>query len=164
MSYRLRSCLALALLAGCDDPDVAPAPGDPEYVRDPALDRDLVSAHGGASSHNEGQNCMECHQANGPGPGKFSVAGTVFGADGTPSADATVELWSAPGGQGELVIHVEADALGNFYTTETLDLSDAPAFPFVTSADGVGVNLMPFPTRSGACNVCHVGTNLVDLP
>lgn len=93
---RLIPLLAVALFAGCDEPDDTPAPGDPAFVRDPALDREVVSAHGGMSSHNEGQNCMECHQEHGPGTGRFSVAGTVFGADGTPSADATVELWTAP--------------------------------------------------------------------
>lgn len=159
-----RIILAISLLAACDDAVDAPAPGDPEFIRDPALDREVVSARGGTSSHLEGQNCMECHQERGPGPGRFSLAGTVFAADGTPSADAIVELWTAPGGQGELVHRVEADALGNFFTTATLDLRDAPAFPFVRAADGVGANLMPFPTRSGACNVCHAGGNPVDLP
>lgn len=163
---RLAPILILALSLGCDDPDDTPPPADPEFVRDPALDRELVSAHGGTTSHNGGMNCMECHQTHGPGPGLFSVAGTVVTADGSPSADATVELWTEPGGQGELVLLVEADALGNFFTTEELDLAITPAFPFVTAADGVGANLMPFPTRSGACNVCHAGSgsNPVDLP
>jgi hypothetical protein len=167
MTLRLIPILALALLAGCDDPDDdAPVPGDPEFVRDPALDREVVSAHGGMTSHESGKNCMECHQKLGPGPGLFSVAGTVVRLDGSPSADATVELWTAPGGTGDLVLRVEADALGNFFTTEALDLASAPAFPFVKSADGVNANLMPFPTSSGACNVCHAGTgsNPVDLP
>lgn len=164
-SLRLAPLLILALFAGCDDADDDAVPhGDPAYVRDPALDRELVSAHGGGSSHDEGSNCMECHQSRGPGPGRFSVAGTVFAADGAPSPDATVELWTAPGGQGELVLRVEADALGNFYTTEALDLASAPAFPFVVAAAGGGTNLMPFPTSSGACNVCHAGVNPVDLP
>lgn len=166
MTLRLLPFLALVLLAGCDDPEDTPAPGDPDFVRDPALDREVVSAHGGMTSHYEGQNCMECHQEYGPGPGRFSVAGTVVHADGSLSADATVELWTAPGGQGELVIRVEADASGNFFTTEELDLTNAPAFPFVKAAGGGGANLMPFPTLSGACNVCHAasGSNPVDLP
>lgn len=166
MMSRLILLLVLALLSACDDVDDAPAPGDPEFVRDPALDRALISARGGMTSHEEGENCMECHQEFGPGPGRFTVAGTVVGADGGPSPDAIVELWTAPGGQGELVIRVEADARGNFFTTEELELADAPAFPFVRAAEGDGANLMPFPTRSGACNVCHAGTgsNPVDLP
>lgn len=158
--------LPLALLLGCDPADDMPVPGDPDFERDPALDIELVSAHGGDASHYDGQNCMECHQSKGPGPGRFSVAGTVVKIDGGPSPDATIELWTMPGGQGELVLRVEADALGNFYTTEPLDLAAAPAFPFVRAADGVNANLMPFPTSSGACNVCHAagGSNPVDLP
>ena len=86
-------------------------------------------------------------------------------SDGSPSPDATVELWTMPGGQGDLVLRIEADALGNFYTTAPLDLAGAPAFPFVRSADGMSANLMPFPTSSGACNVCHAagGSNPVDV-
>lgn len=164
MAPRLAPLLALALLAACDEPEAEPAPGDPDYVRDPALDRELVSAHGGKTSHEAGANCMECHQEFGPGPGRFSVAGTVFAADGTPSPDAVVELWTGANGFGELVLRVEADALGNYFTTEELDLASAPAYPFVTAADGSRTNFMPFPTLSGACNVCHVGSNPVDLP
>lgn len=162
-----RLLLPLALIIGCDPADDdQPVPGDPDFERDPALDIDLVSAHGGDSSHESGRNCMECHQSRGPGPGLFSVAGTVVKHDGTPSADATVELWTMPGGTGELVIRVEADALGNFFTTAPLDLANSPAFPFVRAAGGMGLNLMPFPTSSGACNVCHAsgGSNPVDLP
>lgn len=160
-----RLLLPLALLLGCDPADDAPVPGDPDYVRDPALDIELISAHGGELSHESGNNCMECHQTKGPGPGLFTVAGTVvkIDGDGSPSPNATVELWTQPGGQGDLVIRIEADALGNFYTTEPIALASAPAFPFVRSADGVNANLMPFPTSSGACNVCHAGSNPVDV-
>lgn len=158
-----RLLLSVLLLAACDRDEPIP-PGDPEFVRDPALDVELVSAPGGTTSHNEGQNCMECHQAKGPAPGRFSVAGTVFDGDGTPSPDAVVELWTEPAGQGELLLRVEADALGNFYTTAAeLVLTERPAFPYVRAEDGVRANLMPFPTMSGACNVCHSGSNPVDL-
>lgn len=168
----LRTCLlalSLSLASGCDEGpegEVEVPIGDPDYPRDPALDVALTSRHGGDEGHRAGENCMACHQAHGPGPGRFSVAGTVYGADGAPSPDATVELWTEPAGQGELVLAVEADASGNFYTTAEIDLAEVPRFPFVRAADGVGANLMPFPTRSGACNVCHAGgsINPVDLP
>ena len=55
-----RILLAALLLAACDD-DAEPFTGDPDYVRDPALDVELVSARGDARSHNVGQNCMQCH-------------------------------------------------------------------------------------------------------
>lgn len=164
MAPRRISLLALALFVACDEPESDPLPGDPDFVRDPALDRELVSARGGTASHNAGSNCMECHQQFGPGPGRFTVAGTVLDPDGTPSPDAVVELWTGAGGNGELVLRLEADALGNFFTTEALDLTRAPAYPFVIAADGTRTNFMPFPTLSGACNLCHVGANPVDLP
>lgn len=164
MTTRLSTLLALALLAACDEQGDEIQPGDPDYVRDPALDRDVVSAHGGTSSHNEGANCMQCHQQFGPGPGRFAVAGTVRDPDGAPLPDAAVELWTAPNGQGELVLRVEADARGNFFTTEDVDLTAAPAFPFVIAPGGDATNFMPFPTSSGACNVCHAGAAPVHVP
>lgn len=153
--------VALAgVLAGCDrEPE--PFLGDEDYVRDPALDVALVSARGGASSHATGENCMRCHQPRGPGPGLFTAAGTLHGADGEPQADGALELRTGPNGSGDLVLRVEADGLGNFYTTEALPLPDMSLYPTVYSADGAGQAFMPFPTASAACNVCHVGAAVI---
>lgn len=161
-----RAALLLLTLAACDaDADAPDDPviGDPAFVRDPALDVDLQSRHGDAISHNLGQNCMHCHQAFGPGRGRFSLAGTLHGVDGEPHPDGTIELRSAPGGGGELVLRLEVDGLGNFYTTESLPLPDTPLFPTVLSASADAINGMPFPTRSGACNLCHAGGAIVRL-
>ena len=166
----MRALLLAALwLVACDsdsdsDSDAEPFIGDADYVRDPALDVALRSGHGDAISHNVGQNCMQCHQARGPGRGRFTVAGTLHDADGMPLADGTLELRSAPDGNGELVLSVEADGLGNFYSTDPLPLPDTPLFPTVYGPGGVGKNFMPFPTISGACNVCHVGSAVVSVP
>lgn len=154
---------ALVCALACDR-DAEPFVGADDYVRDPALDVALRSAHGEANSHNVGENCMQCHQERGPGPGRFSAAGTLHDADGAPLADGILELRSAPDGNGELVLRVEADGLGNFYTTDPLPLADMPLFPTVYGPDGVGKNFMPFPTLSGACNVCHVGSAAVRVP
>jgi len=162
----MRALLLAALcLVACDvDSDAEPFIGDPDYVRDPALDVELRSAHGDALSHNVGQNCMHCHQARGPGLGRFSVAGTLYGVDGTPMPDGTIELRSGPDGSGDLVLSVEADSLGNFYATDALPLPDMPLFPTVYGPGMVGKNFMPFPTRSAACNVCHAGGAVVRVP
>ena len=87
----------LAATAGClgDEEDAAPAPGDPAFVRSPALDVDNRSAHGQMRSHNAGQNCMHCHQARGPGLGRFTVGVTVLGPDGKPHANPVLELYGA---------------------------------------------------------------------
>lgn len=167
----MRALLLLPLLAlcviACDsdgDSDAEPFLGDDDYVRDPALDVELRSGHGDAISHNIGQNCMQCHQAHGPGRGRFSVAGTLHDDMGQPLPDGTLELRNAPDGGGELVLSVEADGLGNFYTTDLLPLADMPLFPTVYGPGGAGKNFMPFPTLSGACNVCHVGSAVIRVP
>jgi hypothetical protein len=174
MRSRVSSSITVAALVfeaalglACDDDhgdSEAPVIGDPEYPRDPALDVPLVSANGGQSSHNEGENCVQCHQSHGPGRGLFTVAGTVYEGEGEVSPDATVELWTGLGGTGELRLRIEADARGNFFTTESINFfGDDPLYPFVTAKDGDRVNFMPFPTDSGACNICHVGGLLIRL-
>ena len=156
--------LALAPLAcgGPDDPE--PFMGDDDYVRDPALDIELISARDDAISHAVGDNCMRCHQPSGPGPGLFTAAGTLHDDDGAPHPGGAIELRTGPSGTGELVARVEADSLGNFYTTEALPLPATALFPTVYSDDGLRTTFMPFPTTSAACNVCHVGGAVIRLP
>ncbi|MDI1477291.1 hypothetical protein [Polyangium sp. y55x31] len=160
----LAAVLALPL-AACgpadEGPDEGIAPGDPSFVRDPALDVENVSAHGEARSHNMGQNCMNCHQAHGPGRGRFTAAGTAHSPTGEPLAGGTVELRTAPNGQGDLVLAIQIDDNGNFFTTESLPFPDESLFPFVRAPGAGGTSFMPFPTLSGACNVCHVGAQRV---
>ena len=155
----------VSLTSACDDgADDAPILGDPDYVRDPSLDVPLISARGETLSHNMGQNCMSCHQAHGPGPGLFTAAGTIYGADQTPHTDGSIELRTGAAGTGDLVLRIAADSNGNFYTTEKLPLPDTSLFPAVYDRDGMLRNYMPFPTRSAACNVCHVGSLVVLVP
>ncbi len=154
--------LALALAASTsacldDDGDDAPIlPGDPQFVRDPALDVDNVSKHEQQRSHNQGQNCMHCHQAFGPGRGRFTVGVTVVGPDGKPHANPVLELYAARPGPGVLPDYVlEGDALGNVFSTQALPYPGRALFPVVRSRDGKLRNQMPFPSESGACNLCH---------
>lgn len=148
------------IVAGCgpadEDPEEEILPGDPRFVRDPALDVDNVSAAGEARSHNMGLNCMNCHQAHGPGKGRFTTAGTLFDATGKPLAGGTIELRTAPNGQGDLILDIAIDDNGNFFTTETLPFPDSALFPYIRGP-AQGTAFMPFPTLSGACNLCHVG-------
>lgn len=149
----------LALLASClDDEEEAREvqPGDPAFVRDPALDVELRSAHDDLRSHNAGLNCMSCHQAYGPGRGRFSVGATVLMPDGKVAANPVLELYKAPPATGAAPAYVlRGDLRGNIYSTEPLPLPDTPLFVVVRSQDGTLRNDMPFPTGSGACNVCH---------
>lgn len=174
----LAGLLGLAPLVACDPEDedptaeeeLEPQPGDPEFERDPALDVEVVSAHGNERSAGMVGNCMQCHQAHGPGRGRFTLAGTVVMPDGQPAVDPIVELrrpaFDEEGNelQGELVATIEGDRLGNFYTTADLPLPEESLVPWVYSNDRSLINHMPFGgTISGACNLCHVGGNPVDL-
>jgi len=151
-----------SIMVGCgpadEDPEDEILPGDPRFVRDPALDVENVSIAGEARSHNMGQNCMNCHQAHGPGKGQFTAAGTFYDpTTGKPLPGGSVELRSAPNGQGDLIFAIDVDNNGNFFTTSELPFPESALFPYLRGPGGQGTAFMPFPTLSGACNVCHVG-------
>ena len=165
-------CLPLLGPVGCGSADSesahehthTPQPGDPAFVRDPALNVENVSRAGEERSHNEGENCMHCHQPHGAGLGLFSLAGTLYGPDGRPYVGgAEVRVTTGPFGDGEVLTTVEVDDLGNFFTTAELPFPEQAVFPFATSLDGTLAVGMPFPTISGACNVCHAGAARVTL-
>ena len=155
------SGILAAALAGCGGadeslPEGEALPGDPRFVRDAALNIDNVSKAGEKRSHNMGLNCMNCHQDHGPGKGLFRVAGTVYGPDDAPFLlGGTVELRTMAAGGGDLVLSVQVDSLGNFFTTEKAPFPETDLHALVKSADGSLTNEMPFTISSGACNVCH---------
>ena len=161
-------CAALAALGcgssddhGASTPPAEVLPGDPNFVRDPALDVENVSSTGSTKSHHMGESCTTCHQAKGPGKGRFTLAGTLHDANGVRVTGGRVTLSAAPGGQA---LHtIEVDALGNFYTTRDVGLDKASLFVAVEAADGSKRAPMPFPTLSGACNHCHTGSRGVKL-
>jgi hypothetical protein len=176
MKCLLLLALSLTACSGSGDPAASdtntPAFGEAEFVRDPALDVENVSRHDGETSHLMGENCMTCHQAHGPGKGLFSIGGTLRNSDGTLHANGTVYVTRTdptrlPEGVAideleiEPVLTVEADRLGNFYSTEPLPLPDEPLFVIVERSDGAGRNFMPWPTLTAACNACHVGSNVL---
>lgn len=107
-------------------------------------------------SHNAGSNCIQCHQTYGPGPGLFTAAGTIYRPDGTPHANATLELRSVVDSSVVLTT-LEVDGNGNFYTTQDVPVPEESVFPVVISSNGTDTNQMPFPTLSASCNVCHYG-------
>jgi len=167
---RALGALAVTLaLAACGTAEEAlpttppvPLPGDPAFVRDPRLDVTLESVANSARSHNVGASCMACHQAHGPGRGRFTAAGTLHDADGKPVSGGVVRF-AVPGAGGPVKKELAVDALGNFYTTEDLGLDTGVLSVSVEAADGSGRKAMPWPTRSGACNHCHTGSAGVRL-
>lgn len=159
MKNRLLLGLLLSVATGACGDDTSnsathqdAAPGDPDFVRDTALNIENISTAGSHKSHNMGQNCMTCHQEHGPGKGIFTVAGTWWNEDGSAHAGGRVELRD-----GDLsVLSINVDEYGNFYTTEPVALPEKSLRPVLIENDNSEAP-MPFGTRSGACNICHVG-------
>lgn len=125
-------------------------------------DSELISTFGDNDSHRAGQNCQRCHRSGGSGDGVFTIAGTVFDGD-NPSVvkpDVIVRLFAAPDQSSALIVEIEVDAKGNFYTTAPIPygaglfavLVDGPASsPFMTA---------PVTASEGACNSCHDGNTV----
>lgn len=158
LSLLALTALAPACGAGDEPPPTPPAP----VQRSPELNVQLKSQRGG-TSHEAGKNCMACHGPNGLGPGLFTVAGTAYTNERLPNPNATLILSTQANGGGTIVLTLEADANGNFYTTGPVPLPDTLLYPKVKSAVSEAYNFMPFSTASGACNMCHVGNKPVFL-
>jgi hypothetical protein len=161
MSRTVSVPLLLALLSTACGSGEEPTPPTP-VERSPALNVQRKSQRGG-TSHEAGKNCMACHGPHGLGPGLFTVAGTALTSERKPNPNATLLLSTQPNGTGTVVLTLEADAQGNFYSTEPLPLPDTPLFPRVEGAEPLSFIAMPFPTNSGACNMCHVGRSAVAI-
>ena len=111
-------------------------------------------------SHKTGQDCMECHLKGGNGEGWFSVAGTVYDSlQTTISPNGLIKLFTTPGNPGDPVATIEVDALGNFFTTESIDLTNGLYVSVVSS--GGKTKPMITPVYNGSCNFCHEG-NVID--
>jgi len=112
-----------------------------------------ISSYGDNTSHNSGQNCINCHQQGGSGTFVFQIAGTVY--DSTLSntyANATVKLYTEANGAGTLKYTINGDALGNFYTTENIDFGSGL---FVAVHGNAATHYMSSIVNSGQCNSCH---------
>jgi cytochrome c5 len=146
--------LALALaLAGCG----AAMPAGDGGARDVAsaeVRAIALTSTADRSSHFAGTNCASCHSAEGTAPGFFTASGTVVRPDDTPLAGVTLEVRTAPGGGGTLLVSAVTDRSGNFYTTAPLPTQ--PTFVSLVPATGTR-RAMPFPTMSTQCNFCHLG-------
>jgi hypothetical protein len=153
-------------------------PGDPDFERDAALDVENISRHGELRSHTRSRNCLSCHQTEGPGRGVFTIAGSLVDEQQRPYRNGILRLFAAaraPGGGPvewggpveltDLVLEVELDENGNFFTTEALpDFFPAqPIYPQFFSeqgeplfkADGKSHAVMGSGATVGGCNFCH---------
>jgi len=162
-------CIAVAsLYAACSSPsdpcaDAKAAknlkesfvPGDQCFTRNKSLNVENIGKKDTEISHNTGQNCMQCHQPNGPGLGLFVVAGSVY-KDNKGLQGAKIKLFADPA-RKVVLSELVSDKLGNFYTTQKgkLDYPAKSVFVSVFSPDGKVEKKMRGPKPSGACNQCH---------
>lgn len=110
------------------------------------------------SSHNAGQNCMTCHKSGGSGDGVWTVAGTVYNADGAALSGATIKLFSDAVGTGTALATLTSDKSGNFHTSTAINFGTG-LYAKVTS--GTSTISMVTPLVTGACNSCHVEGNRI---
>jgi hypothetical protein len=104
---------------------------------------------------------MGCHQENGPGKGLFTIAGTIFGPElSTFNGGGTIRLFTDRPRTVE-VYQFPIDKLGNFYSTDKLDVPEQGLYVSVFNAAGVKIKDMGSPKISFACNVCHTGLSSV---
>ena len=105
------------------------------------------------TSHNIGQNCINCHTYGGKGEGCFNIAGSIYDSiTKSPLTYGNVKLYTQPNGKGTLKYKVNLDKSGNYYSTENIDVNGL--YPAVTGPDGKN-HYMSSPITSGACNSCH---------
>ena len=105
------------------------------------------------SSHNNGQNCIECHTYGGKGEGCFNVAGSMYNSiDKTPMKSGYINLHTEANGKGTLKAKINVDQSGNFYSSDIGDVSGL--FVSITGTKGE-VRFMSQPLTTGACTSCH---------
>ncbi len=115
----------------------------------------LVSNYNSHESEKMKDNCMDCHSPNGTAGGCFRVAGSAADSIQGDSAshNSVVKLYTQPLGAGELVVSMQVDRSGNFYTTSPVSFGSG-LYPAIVSGQGK-VRYMPNPTTVGSCNSCH---------
>jgi len=98
---------------------------------------------------------MDCHSPNGgASAGCFRVGGTAYDSIPGDSAvqNSVVKLYTQPNGGGELVVTLQVDQSGNFFTTSPVSFGNG-LYPAIISK--TGTRYMPTPAVSGACSSCH---------
>jgi len=110
-------------------------------------------------SHKTGKDCMECHIKGENGEGWFSVAGTVYDSlQTTNNPNGLIKLFTTPENPDDLVATIEVDALGNFFTTEPVNLGNG-LYVSVFNTDGKSKSMIT-PVYTGSCNSCHDGISI----
>lgn len=113
---------------------------------------------GKEESHNGGEDCMRCHHDNSNEASEkwWYVAGTVYDANGDPTKNAEIQLWTDTNGTGQLIYRLTPDKEGNFYTQRIIDFKGG-CYPYIK----YGSKAIWMPIKLGlndltkSCNNCH---------
>jgi hypothetical protein len=126
-----------------------------ESCNENGCSKSLVSSYNSHESSKMKDNCMDCHSPNGTAGGCLRVGGTAFDSIPGDSSvqNAQVKLYTEPDGGGELVVTLQVDQSGNFYTTSPVSFGSG-LYAAIVSGKG-NVRYMPSSTVTGACNSCH---------
>ncbi len=106
------------------------------------------SPHTGNTTHNAGQDCLNCHNGTGD-PDQFSFGGTVYDGNGNPVVGAEVRMIDANG----TATSVYTGPNGTFYKTGTGFA--APAHIGVRNASSMANMLSGLQASGGGCSSCH---------
>jgi hypothetical protein len=113
-----------------------------------------ISKHNESESHNNGRNCMDCHNAGGKAGIEWKVAGSCYDSLYTnPYSNATIKFFTEPNGAGIEVASLEVDGKGNFYTTQAIKFGIG-LYPQVIGTSGKKLSMNSI-VKSGACGSCH---------
>jgi hypothetical protein len=109
--------------------------------------------------HNDGQDCMTCHNGQAAGAPIFLVAGTLYDAAGaTGLAQATIRITDGAGHHADLVTSSQT-VNGNFFLEKANANGLTPPFQ-VEASSCPNTQRMPDPVTAAnlSCNNCHNGT------
>lgn len=123
------------------------------------VQRNGLESSAGGSSHNFGQNCMECHNQPGNEAAEpnswWNIAGSIYDdSESAPFTNATIELWSQPNREGVLYYTLDVDASGNFYSAKIIKYNGT-CFPVVVNNETGDYEAMEPAFRGGGCSSCH---------
>jgi hypothetical protein len=114
---------------------------------------------------------MRCHQASGPGVGRFSAAGTVVDLNGLPAKGTKVEIFSGTADRPNKTFLdvtryalLEVDQNGNFFTTEPIPYAQQKLTARILGPDGSVLESMFSTKQTGACNTCHTASFRLEIP
>jgi len=148
--------LSIFLIAACDN-----LLNDDDNDENEHEDEIMYSEYGDDESHQTGNTCQNCHVAGGSGEGIFTIAGSVYQADGTTvNPNTTIKIYSGSNGSGDLLATIEVDGEGNFYTTQDMDWTGGR---YVSASSATNEEFMQSQVTSGSCNSCHDGASMARI-